>query len=172
MHSNPALDYPINPSNMVVYSTYSFVDRADLFYTSVQDIQFLHSEGCFLLPSPNIMFQFLKHYFMNVHPTLPMLNEAEFWDAYWSPSPPRSKMLRLLPIQAMLFASCNVRFSMSRISSYTFCANKATKVRTIEVDPELGLQKHAKCQSRFLQEGQSKFKDLVLALFQEVPNQF
>ncbi|RSL76748.1 hypothetical protein CEP51_009693 [Fusarium floridanum] len=92
---------------MVVYCSYSFITRADVFYTPVQDIEFLNSEGCFELPAPIILDQFLRQYFTNVHPLLPMLNEQDFWDARSRPDPPQSKMLSLLLVQAMLFAACS-----------------------------------------------------------------
>ncbi|RMJ08344.1 hypothetical protein CDV36_012053 [Fusarium kuroshium] len=92
---------------MVVYCSYSFITRADVFYTPVQDIEFLNSEGCFELPAPAILDQFLRQYFTNVHPLLPMLSEQDFWDARSRPDPPQSKMLSLLLVQAMLFAACS-----------------------------------------------------------------
>ncbi|RTE70049.1 hypothetical protein BHE90_015560 [Fusarium euwallaceae] len=92
---------------MVVYCSYSFITRADVFYTPVQDIEFLNSEGCFELPAPTILDQFLRQYFTNVHPLLPMLSEQDFWDARSRPDPPQSKMLSLLLVQAMLFAACS-----------------------------------------------------------------
>ncbi|RSL58705.1 hypothetical protein CEP54_007613 [Fusarium duplospermum] len=107
IHTKPTLECPISPSNMVVYCTYSFVARADVFYTPVQDIQFLETEGCFQLPAPMILDQFLQQYFMHVHPLLPMLSELDFWDAYSQPNPAESKTLSLLLIQSMLFASCS-----------------------------------------------------------------
>lgn len=107
---------------MIVYCTYSFILRADVFFTPVHDIQFLDSEGCFDLPTTGILDQFLIQYFSNVHPLLPMLTERDFWDAHAHPNPPHSKMLSLLLVQAMLFAACSVGFNTaSQVLLSKFC---------------------------------------------------
>ncbi|KAM5346068.1 hypothetical protein ACJ41O_009073 [Fusarium nematophilum] len=134
IYTKPTLEYPIRPSNMVVYCTYSFVGRANVFYTPVQDIQFLDSEGCFQLPEPVILDQFLRQYFMHVHPLLPMLSELDFWDAYSRPNPPESKTLSLLLIQAMLFASCNLIYD-SGLESSTVATSQAALLLTFWTPP-------------------------------------
>lgn len=105
---NPGADQPPEPSEMVVYCSYSFLTISNMFYVPAQDVRFLDKEDCFRLPARSILDQAIQQYFLHVHPLLPMLSEADFWEAYYSPAPEETKKTSLLLIQAMLFVSCNV----------------------------------------------------------------
>ncbi|KAH6980793.1 fungal-specific transcription factor domain-containing protein [Ilyonectria sp. MPI-CAGE-AT-0026] len=104
---NPGADQPPEPSEMVVYCSYSFLAISNMFYVPAQDVRFLDKEDCFRLPARSILDQAIQQYFLHVHPLLPMLSEADFWEAYYSPAPEEAKKTSLLLIQAMLFVSCN-----------------------------------------------------------------
>lgn len=76
------------------------------------DFNHLNTQGCLRVPSKPILDQFMKHYFLYIHPLLPLLNEADFWSAY-DPTPsdnanPGTPVSMLL-LQSMMFASCTVR---------------------------------------------------------------
>jgi hypothetical protein len=68
-------------------------------------------EGCFLLPSEDLLHKLLESYFKHVHPMLPLLNEKNFWFAYAMKvhyEPQGRKEVSLLLLQAMIFVACNV----------------------------------------------------------------
>ncbi|KAH6869049.1 fungal-specific transcription factor domain-containing protein [Thelonectria olida] len=74
------------------------------------NVEYLESQGCFRVPTEPILDEFLQHYFLHVHPMLPILNEGDFWNDHSAnailtstkqpPGPP------LLLLQAVLFSSC------------------------------------------------------------------
>lgn len=77
------------------------------------DLRFLEEQGCFCLPDPLILAEFLDQYFLHVHPMLPMLREHEVWargaefdDMTGSQL---AEKLSMVLIQAMLFSACPVR---------------------------------------------------------------
>jgi hypothetical protein len=72
------------------------------------DVIQMHSEGCFDLPTHTILDQFMEQYFLHVHPLLPLLNEADFWNLYSSQRRADWEPLSLLVIQSMIFASSTV----------------------------------------------------------------
>lgn len=72
------------------------------------DVIQMHSEGCFDLPTHKILDQFVEQYFLHVHPLLPLLNEADFWNLYSSRQTADWEPISLLVVQAMIFASSNV----------------------------------------------------------------
>ncbi|KAJ2893455.1 uncharacterized protein MKZ38_008663 [Zalerion maritima] len=94
----------------VVYSYHSFLAVNSLVHVLPQDVNFLESEGCFHLPSRPILDHFVHRYFLHVHPTLPMLNETDFWEAYTCTRHGQEgtgkRTVSLLLVQTILFASC------------------------------------------------------------------
>ncbi|KAH7161088.1 fungal-specific transcription factor domain-containing protein [Dactylonectria macrodidyma] len=100
-------DNRLEPSNTVVYCSYPFMAVSNMFYVPAQDVRFLDAEECFRLPIRSILDQAIRQYFLHVHPLLPMLSEADFWEAYYSPAPEEATKTSLLLMQAMLFVSCN-----------------------------------------------------------------
>ncbi|KAM6513191.1 hypothetical protein FALCPG4_015653 [Fusarium falciforme] len=75
---------------------------------SSQDINFLESQGCFLVPVRHILDEFVEQYFLHSHPLLPFLDEGEFWGMY-SPqaSEDSEETMPLLVFYSILFSSCN-----------------------------------------------------------------
>jgi hypothetical protein len=55
-----------------------------------------------------LLNEFIREYFLHVHPNLPVINEADFWDTYTNN---RREPVPLILFQAMLFAACSVRSS-------------------------------------------------------------
>ncbi|KXH45059.1 fungal specific transcription factor domain-containing protein [Colletotrichum simmondsii] len=43
---------------------------------------FLEQQGCLHIPTPTILDDFVRHYFLYVHPILPIIDEGAFWDIY------------------------------------------------------------------------------------------
>lgn len=85
----------------------------DRYYRRLQprDISHLKSQGCFRLPATPILAEFLRHYFMHIHPMLPILREGDFWNTgYADATSNQSQDVPLLLLQAMLFASCSVSY--------------------------------------------------------------
>lgn len=95
----------------VLYSFYSFLDAKNLQNVLPQDVSYLEMQGCFRVPTKPTLDEFVKQYFLHIHPILPVINEGDFWDLY-GPSPAEGShhtKLSLLLFQAMLFAACAVR---------------------------------------------------------------
>lgn len=77
---------------------------------SQQDVHFLDLKGCLRLPPKVILDEFMRLYFLHVHPRLPLLDEGSFWTTYCldpAPDPP-DQGISLLLMQAMIFATSAV----------------------------------------------------------------
>lgn len=87
---------------------YSFINW-DFSSSSVppEDIAFLSSKGCRIFPDEDATDEFVRQYFKRIHPSVPVVDEAEFWRIYQDGSGP-GKKLSLFVFQAILFASCPV----------------------------------------------------------------
>ena len=74
----------------------------------VDDLEFLEAQGCFSLPPRPLLDPFIRTYFLYVHPNVPLLDEADFWDMYTRPdiSSVEINRISLFLLRAMLFASC------------------------------------------------------------------
>ncbi|KAK2678755.1 hypothetical protein RAB80_003936 [Fusarium oxysporum f. sp. vasinfectum] len=83
-------------------------DRVEIDHNAVHDAVSLGSEGCFDIPVEPVMRRFISHYFLYVHPLLPMLDEGDFWDLQSDSNPAnyRNNCPDILLLQAMLFAAC------------------------------------------------------------------
>ncbi|PCD37061.1 hypothetical protein AU210_005566 [Fusarium oxysporum f. sp. radicis-cucumerinum] len=83
-------------------------DRVEIDHNAIHDAVSLGSEGCFDIPVEPVMRRFISHYFLYVHPLLPMLDEGDFWDLQSDSNPAnyRNNCPDILLIQAMLFAAC------------------------------------------------------------------
>lgn len=94
-------------SVQVPFSYYPFVDFACLGALPSTDVAFLESEGSLHLPARILLDEFMQHYFLHVHPVLPLIDEGDFWAAYQHRIGGFSKTTLSLPVlHAMLFASC------------------------------------------------------------------
>ncbi|KAL2846367.1 hypothetical protein BJY01DRAFT_263335 [Aspergillus pseudoustus] len=88
----------------VEWSTYPFLEFRDSTIGH-EDLAFLSAKGCFSVPDTQALHEFVRNYFLYVHPTFPVINEAEFWVSYTRSSIEYSK-IPLFVLQALLFASC------------------------------------------------------------------
>ncbi|KAM5347621.1 hypothetical protein ACJ41O_007445 [Fusarium nematophilum] len=116
-HHQPALEVV---SDEVVYCRYPFLAISEIRNIPQQDVSFLELQGCLKVPTRPYLDEFVQHYFLHVHPLLPLLNEADFWEVYEHDStrPPKNP-IPLLLFQAMLFAtSTHVSQSTVRALGY------------------------------------------------------
>lgn len=89
----------------VIYSHYPFLSIQNIHRIPPQDVNFLELEGCLRVPIRSLLDKFVERYFLHVHPTLPLLDEGDFWDFYHGRRIADSQMSLML-FQAMLFSSC------------------------------------------------------------------
>ncbi|KAK9857415.1 hypothetical protein MYU51_020831 [Penicillium brevicompactum] len=61
--------------NYTPYTDYRFVDQFQLQSLAADDAAFLESEGCFSLPGPAALEEFIRQFFKRVHPLVPLLFE-------------------------------------------------------------------------------------------------
>ncbi|KAL3490723.1 fungal-specific transcription factor domain-containing protein [Aspergillus germanicus] len=90
----------------IIFSYYEFLELKDLSKLAPTDVRFLDSKGCFRVPARPYLDEFLRKYFLHIHPCYPVVDEAEFWSLYnqegmWDGHSKISLML----FQAMLFAA-------------------------------------------------------------------
>ncbi|KAL1960772.1 hypothetical protein VTO42DRAFT_6602 [Malbranchea cinnamomea] len=93
----------------IIFSFYRFLDSSNLSGLPPEDVKFLEMKGSLHIPSRPILDAFVRHYFLHVHPCLPVLNEADFWHLYHNRSDQPNRevnAMSLFVFQAMLFASC------------------------------------------------------------------
>ncbi|KIX02483.1 uncharacterized protein Z518_08424 [Rhinocladiella mackenziei CBS 650.93] len=91
----------------VIFSYYRFLEMKELTRLPPEDVRYLEMKGCLHVPSGSYLDEFVRQYFLHVHPCLPILHEGDFWHMYAhkrddSPRPPT---MSLLLFQAMLFAA-------------------------------------------------------------------
>ncbi|OJD11753.1 hypothetical protein AJ78_07536, partial [Emergomyces pasteurianus Ep9510] len=92
----------------VIFSFYRFIELRHLHTLPSEDVKFLEMKGCLHVPSGPILDEFVRQYFLHVHPCLPVINEADFWDMYSNRNAEikKPRAISLFIVQAMLFASC------------------------------------------------------------------
>ncbi|KAH8686039.1 hypothetical protein BGZ60DRAFT_107588 [Tricladium varicosporioides] len=90
----------------ITFSYYRFLKLDRLSNIPPDDVRFLEMKGCLHVPSSTHLDQFIRQYFLHVHPCMPILDEAEFWHIYagnWDGD--KSRGISLVVFQAMLFAA-------------------------------------------------------------------
>ncbi|KAF5261711.1 hypothetical protein FOXYS1_7585 [Fusarium oxysporum] len=93
------------------------------------DVHYLESRNCLSVPTPDALDDFIREYFLHVHPGLPLLDEAQFWAVYSGDKEPCGEpTISLFLFQAMLFASCSfVPFSTLKGLGFTSRRNAREK---------------------------------------------
>ncbi|KAG8670882.1 hypothetical protein FPOAC2_04188 [Fusarium poae] len=84
---------------------YAFLQVPDTKDILPQDLAFLVSQGCFIVPQRAALDDFLRQYFLHVHPMLPILNEKDFWLSYNSVDGHVEYEMPMLVLQGILFIS-------------------------------------------------------------------
>ncbi|KAF5024605.1 hypothetical protein F66182_3368 [Fusarium sp. NRRL 66182] len=116
-------DSQLTSQSHVIYSYYPFLDL-DISGLSSSDVTYLEAQGCFGVPTREALDDFVREYFLHVHPGLPLLDEAVFWDMYLGNQQSRSgSTLSLFVFQAMLFASSSF-LSFSTLQSLGFTSKR------------------------------------------------
>lgn len=94
----------------ITYIYYPFIEVNNFSAIPPQDVNYLDLQGCLRVPIKTILDEFVKQFFLHVHPIMPLLNEGDFWEMYASQSQGTdvSTRISLLMVQAMLFSVCGV----------------------------------------------------------------
>ena len=93
----------------MLFTSSGFLDLDSLMKLPPEDVTFLEMKGCFHVPTRPSLDELVRQYFLHIHPFLPLLNEAEFWDMYNQEiATETSSTMSLFVFQAMLSASCAV----------------------------------------------------------------
>ena len=94
----------------ITYTYYPFIEVNNLSAIPPQDVNYLDLQGCLRVPIKTILDEFVKQFFLHVHPIMPLLNEGDFWEKYASQSQGThtSARISLLMLQAMMFSVCGV----------------------------------------------------------------
>jgi hypothetical protein len=94
-----------------------FLHLESLENVPAEDVNFMNAKGCFHVPSRPMLDEFVREYFLHVHPNLPILNEGEFWLMFLGSRRTKpAKRFSLFVFQAMLCASCSVRLPFPLLS--------------------------------------------------------
>ncbi|KAF5021355.1 hypothetical protein F66182_6600 [Fusarium sp. NRRL 66182] len=116
----------------ISYSYYHFLVISNIGSIPPQDYQFLELQGCLDVLQPPILDQFVRQYFLYMHPMLPILDESAFWDVYKQRGIPcRPHKISLLLFQAMMFACCSSILSL--LGQKTARAARATFYRRAQL---------------------------------------
>ncbi|KAH6665007.1 cutinase transcription factor 1 beta [Halenospora varia] len=93
----------------VPYSQYQFIKPDNFSHISTADVEFMKSQGAFQIPAMPALDEFVHEYFRHVHPHLPLIDEAAFWDTFYANerSQHQTYQISVFTFQAMLFACCN-----------------------------------------------------------------
>ncbi|KAF5596705.1 cutinase transcription factor 1 beta [Fusarium pseudocircinatum] len=70
-----------NTRSHITYSYYPFL-TVDMFGLEPDDVYYLESRNCLSVPTPDALDDFIREYFLHVHPGLPLLDESQFWAVY------------------------------------------------------------------------------------------
>lgn len=94
----------------ITYTYYPYLAVDNLSNVPPQDISYLELQGCFRVPVKTTLDDFIKQFFLHVHPLMPLVNEGDFWELYGAQAggTPVTEKLSLLLLQAMLFSACSV----------------------------------------------------------------
>ncbi|KAI3393263.1 hypothetical protein diail_4522 [Diaporthe ilicicola] len=105
----------------ISYTYYPFIEVNNLSNIPPQDVNYLDFQGCLRVPTKTILDEFVKQFFLHVHPIMPLLDEGDFWEMYASQSLGTHGFNRisLLMVQAMMFSVCGY-VSRSNIKALGF----------------------------------------------------
>ncbi|KAH8425138.1 fungal specific transcription factor domain-containing protein [Aspergillus melleus] len=95
------------PAGHVIFSSYPFLQFRGQDSLDKDDLAYLAAKGCLSVPDKTLIDDFLRGYFLHIHPYVPVLDEAEVWDLYGLlDEDDDSRTISLFVFQAILFASC------------------------------------------------------------------
>lgn len=82
-----------------------FLELNDQSTLNQADLALLAANGCLSIPDKSLTDDFLRQYFLYVHPSTIVVDESEFWRAYENSRKDHACKIPLLLFQAILFAS-------------------------------------------------------------------
>ncbi|KAL6235279.1 hypothetical protein BDW75DRAFT_230460 [Aspergillus navahoensis] len=90
----------------VSFADYPFLELRAHTTLDRADLAFLAAKGCLSVPSESILEEFIRQYFLQVHPSSPVIDEAEFWHIYKNShaAARKGKKISLFVFQAVIFA--------------------------------------------------------------------
>ncbi|KAL5339939.1 hypothetical protein BJX70DRAFT_387586 [Aspergillus crustosus] len=86
----------------VSFAAFPFLELRGLTTLEREDLAFLSAKGCLSVPEESVLDEFVRQYFLHVHPSSPVVDEAEFWRAYRNPN--SGNKISLFVFQAVMFA--------------------------------------------------------------------
>lgn len=108
--------YDIDSAHLMVGNTGTvfpgqhFLNLDGLSSLPMSDVHVLAINGCLEIPPKPAVDVFLRKYFLLLHPSIPILDEVQFWNTFLqsNENPGYSRKVSLFVFQAMLLASCTV----------------------------------------------------------------
>ncbi|KAL4747225.1 hypothetical protein BDW72DRAFT_209735 [Aspergillus terricola var. indicus] len=90
----------------VSFADYPFLELRTLTTLDRADLAFLAAKGCLSVPAESLLDEFIRQYFLQVHPSSPVVDEAEFWHIYKNShaAAGTGKKMSLFVFQAVIFA--------------------------------------------------------------------
>ena len=140
----------------IIFSYYPFIKLGWISKIDPHDVNFLEAQGCFRVPTRPILDEFIREYFLHVHPILPMINEKIFWKMYENNDSNSRGVshMSLLVFHAMLFASSSV--SVGYQPSFQERTDR-NKVRDFGLRSDTRFCSQSKRKSFLLQKSKGKF---------------
>lgn len=104
---------------LVPFYYHGYLQRPDIRHLLPSQVQLLEEQGCFKVPSGSVLQEFMRQYFLYVHPCLPILEEGSFWATYSGEilDQPSNRGISLALFQAMLFAASRVSRKVSLVTA-------------------------------------------------------
>lgn len=101
----------------VPFYYFKYLQVPDMSHLSPTQIRALEQGLCLSIPSNEVLDEFVRQYFLYVHPCLPILDEGAFWSMYSRRPHAGTEPLTcsLVLFQAMLFASSRVTMNLEHL---------------------------------------------------------
>lgn len=92
----------------ITFSYYNFLTLKSLSKVQPDDVRYLEFTGSLHVPLRPVLDEFVREYFLHVHPVLPVVDERAFWNIYDDSMTNIDEPggLSLFVFQSMLFAAC------------------------------------------------------------------
>ncbi|OGM46607.1 hypothetical protein ABOM_004628 [Aspergillus bombycis] len=91
------------------FTYFSFLRAPNLVRLEESDLTYLQHQKSLQIPTGDLLNALLSHYFLYIHPCLPIVNEARFWSIFRRAEENTGSFFSLVVFQAMLFAACSIK---------------------------------------------------------------
>lgn len=92
----------------VMFSHYGFLEDESSSHLAPDDYKFLKYKGCFHLPCRRALHEFVRAYFLYIHPALPLFDEHQVWDMLSLNPQNAGRRMPLFVLRCILFVSSSV----------------------------------------------------------------